>query len=102
MHDNPGAGISLDLAFDHNTISNAVLVANDLGIFMRASRDNQFYNITIHDSRHFGVFMAQRSSQTMRLAAGAADRMRGQCLHESDRRQLRRRGFPRQQHHLHE
>ena len=58
LHDNPGAGISLDLAFNHNVISNAVLVANDLGIFMRASRENHFHNITIHNSRHFGVFMA--------------------------------------------
>jgi hypothetical protein len=58
LHDNPGAGISLDLAFDDNVISNAVLVANDLGVFMRASRDNQFYNVTIHNSHHFGVFMA--------------------------------------------
>ncbi len=58
LHDNPGAGISLDLAFNNNIISNAVLVANDLGVFMRASRDNQFYNVTIHNSHHFGVFMA--------------------------------------------
>lgn len=58
LHDNPGAGISLDLAFNDNVISNAVLVANDLGVFMRASRDNQFYNVTIHNSHHFGVFMA--------------------------------------------
>ena len=47
LHDNPGAGISLDLAFNHNVISNAVLTANDLGIFMRASCDNQFYDISI-------------------------------------------------------
>jgi hypothetical protein len=64
LHDNPGAGISLDLAFDHNVISNAVLNANDLGIFMRASRDNQFHNITIHDSHHFGVFMAHAEQFT--------------------------------------
>jgi hypothetical protein len=58
LHDNPGAGISLDLAFDHNVISNAFLAGNDLGIFMRASRDNQFHNVTIDNSHHFGVFMA--------------------------------------------
>ncbi|MGC9942923.1 MAG: right-handed parallel beta-helix repeat-containing protein [Verrucomicrobiota bacterium] len=63
LHDNPGAGISLDLAFDDNVISNAVLVANDLGVFMRASRDNQFYNVTIHNSHHFGVFMAEHIHQ---------------------------------------
>jgi hypothetical protein len=59
LHDNPGAGISLDLAFDHNVISNAVLVANDLGVFMRASRDNRFFNVVIRKSHNFGVFMAQ-------------------------------------------
>lgn len=58
LHDNPGAGISLDLAFNHNVVSNAVLNANDLGIFMRASRQNHFFNVTIHRSHHFGVFMA--------------------------------------------
>ena len=58
LHDNPGAGISLDLAFNHNVISNAVLVANDLGIFMRASRDNQFQDVSIRNSHHYGVFMA--------------------------------------------
>jgi hypothetical protein len=66
LHNNPGAGISLDLAFNHNTISNALLTGNDLGIFMRASRDNQFHNITIRGSRHFGVFMAHAERQTER------------------------------------
>ena len=58
LHDNPGAGISLDLAFNHNVIRHAILTANDLGIFMRSSRDNQFQDISIFNSRHFGVFMA--------------------------------------------
>ncbi len=58
LHDNPGAGISLDLAFDHNVINNAFLAGNDLGIFMRASKDNQFRNVTIDSSHHFGVFIA--------------------------------------------
>ena len=59
LHDNPGAGISLDLAFDHNVIKNAVLASNDLGIFMRDSRNNKFDNVSIDDNRDFGVFMAQ-------------------------------------------
>jgi hypothetical protein len=66
LHNNPGAGISLDLAFNHNVISNAVLTGNDLGIFMRASRENQFHNVSIRDSRHFGVFMAHAERQTKR------------------------------------
>jgi hypothetical protein len=64
LHDNPGAGISLDLAFNHNVISNAVLAANDLGIFMRESCDNQFHNISISNSRHYGVFMAHAETPT--------------------------------------
>lgn len=63
LHDNPGAGISLDLSFDHNIIKKAVLASNDLGIFMRDSRNNQFNNITIRNNRDFGVFMAQAFEQ---------------------------------------
>ncbi len=58
LHDNPGAGISLDLAFNHNTISNATLTANDLGIFMRSSHENKFFGVDIRASKHHGVFMA--------------------------------------------
>jgi hypothetical protein len=64
LHDNPGAGISLDLAFNHNVISNAVLTANDLGVFMRASQNNQFQNLSILNSHHYGVFMAHTETQT--------------------------------------
>jgi hypothetical protein len=76
LHDNPGAGISLDLAFNHNVISNAVLVANDLGIFMRASRDNQFHNVSIRDSHRFGVFMAHAEQFT---AAGMRPAPESEC-----------------------
>ena len=95
LHDNPGAGISLDLAFNHNVVSNAVLTANDLGIFMRASRDNQFYNISIRHSRHYGVFMAHAERQTGRgMQTGSPDRVRAQLLHRPDRQRLRQRGLP--------
>ena len=59
LHDNLAAGISLDLDFNHNVIDGAVLTRNDLGIFMRQSRNNTFTGITIAKSRHHGVFMAQ-------------------------------------------
>jgi hypothetical protein len=59
LHDNLAAGISLDLDFDHNCISNAVLSSNDLGVFMRDSRSNSFEGLTITKSHHDGVFMAQ-------------------------------------------
>jgi hypothetical protein len=56
---NLAAGISLDLAFNHNLITNAVLTGNGVGIFMRHSRNNSFKAVTISRSRHDGVFMAQ-------------------------------------------
>ena len=80
LHDNPGAGISLDLAFNHNVISNAVLTGNDMGIFMRASCDNQFYNVSIRDSRHFGVFMAHAERQTER---GWQSAPKTECTHNT-------------------
>ena len=64
LHDNLGAGISLDLAFNHNVVSNAVLTANNLGVFMRESYDNQFCNISVSKSRYYGVFMAHAEEQT--------------------------------------
>jgi Periplasmic copper-binding protein (NosD) len=80
LHDNPGAGISLDLAFNHNVIRNAVLAANDLGIFMRASCDNQFENISIRNSHHFGVFMAHTETMTTR---GWQPAPRTECTHNA-------------------
>jgi parallel beta-helix repeat protein len=64
LHDNLGAGLSLDLAFNHNFITNAVLAGNDLGIFMRDSRNNSFQGLTISKSHHDGVFMAQAGIAT--------------------------------------
>ncbi len=64
LHDNLAAGLSVDLGFDLNLITNAVLAGNDLGVFMRDSRDNQFRGLTISKSRHDGIFMAQTASLT--------------------------------------
>ncbi len=80
LHDNPGAGISLDLAFNHNVISNAVLTANDLGIFMRSSRANQFQNVSIRNSHHHGVFMAHSETQT---ASGWGPAPKTECVYNS-------------------
>jgi Periplasmic copper-binding protein (NosD) len=80
LHDNPGAGISLDLAFNHNVVSNAMLTANDLGIFMRESRDNRFYKISIRHSGHYGVFMAHAERQTGR---GMQPVPLTECVHNS-------------------
>ena len=59
LHNNLGAGLSLDLAFNSNCITNALLAGNDLGIFMRDSRNNSFQALIISKSHHHGVFMAQ-------------------------------------------
>jgi hypothetical protein len=64
LHDNQAAGISLDLSVNFNIIRGAVLVDNDLGIFMRDSRYNLFRGIQVRQSRNFGVFMAQADQQT--------------------------------------
>jgi len=80
LHNNPGAGISLDLSFNHNVISNAVLTANSLGIFMRASRSNHFLNVTIRDSHQYGVFLAQAETRT---ALGWGPAPRTECVDNS-------------------
>jgi len=72
LHDNRGAGISLDGNFHHNTFDGAVLASNDLGIFMRWSHDNQFRNISIRGSRHYGVFMAENIDAAFRDKADPA------------------------------
>ncbi|HUA68972.1 MAG TPA: right-handed parallel beta-helix repeat-containing protein [Candidatus Saccharimonadales bacterium] len=80
LHNNPGAGISLDLSFNNNVISNAVLVANNLGIFMRASSHNHFYDISIRDSRRYGVFMAQGER---RVERGSQSVPGSECVYNS-------------------
>jgi hypothetical protein len=80
LHDNPGAGISLDLAFNHNTISNATLNANDLGIFMRSSHENKFYGVSITGSRQHGVFMAQAEEFSTGVARPAP---LAECTHNA-------------------
>ncbi len=76
LHDNLSAGISLDLSFNHNVVHDAVLTGNDLGVFMRQSRNNVFEGLTIQNSRHHGVFMAQTF---VRTAAGAQPRPGTEC-----------------------
>ena len=61
LHDNSCAGISLDLSFNNNVVKNVSLTENNLGIFMRASHNNQFQNVKIYKSKNFGVFMAHSS-----------------------------------------
>jgi hypothetical protein len=85
LHDNLAAGISLDLNFNHNEIQDAVLSCNDLGIFMRQSRNNIFDKVAINQSRHHGVFMAETSVQT---AAGWQLSPGSQCVSNTFRKLL--------------
>lgn len=64
LHDNQAAGISLDLAFNHNIISETVLAGNDHGIFMRYSSGNVFRDLIVSKNRNDGVFMAQAGGET--------------------------------------
>jgi hypothetical protein len=59
LRDNLAAGLSLDLSFNHNIIACATMSGNDLGVFMRDSRNNLFQSVTIDRSHRYGVFMAQ-------------------------------------------
>jgi hypothetical protein len=71
LHDNPFAGMSLDIGFNRNIISQAVLANNGKqGIFMRDSRDNLFQGIQIRNSGEQGLFLAQVDSDTSKPAAG--------------------------------
>ncbi len=70
LHDNLGAGLSLDEHIRGNVFDAAVLSNNGVGLFMRHSHDNEFRNITILQSRHDGVFMAQSVSRLNSECAG--------------------------------
>ena len=74
LHNNCAAGLSFDLDFDNNIISDVIILRDEdrtcetsdppeldgtVGIFMRDSRDNMFHGIQIRDSREHGIFLAQ-------------------------------------------
>lgn len=71
LHDNHAAGISLDIDFDHNVISESTLANNrSVGIFMRDSRDNIFSNLQIIGSTQHGIFVAQADKDLATSATG--------------------------------
>jgi hypothetical protein len=60
LHRNNCAGISTDLKFNRNLISNVMLSNNGKqGIFMRDSRSNVFVGVVVVNSGEQGVFLAQ-------------------------------------------
>jgi parallel beta-helix repeat protein len=71
LHDNPFAGMSLDIQFNNNIISEAVMSDNGKqGIFMRDSRDNVFSDVQIRGSGEQGLFLAQVDTDPTKPAAG--------------------------------
>ena len=71
LYNNPYAGLSLDIRFNNNIVSDAVLTGNGKqGIFMRDSRDNLFHGIQIRNSGEQGVFLAQVDADPATPAAG--------------------------------
>jgi hypothetical protein len=74
LHNNCAAGLSFDLDFDNNIISDVIILRDEdrtcetsdppeldgtVGVFMRDSRDNVFHGIQIRNSREHGIFLAQ-------------------------------------------
>lgn len=76
LHDNLKAGLSFDGAFDHNTISDAVLTDNrDVGLYMREAFDNTFSRMQISDSGSYGLYLAQNGSAAKPAAGNAFRQM---------------------------
>jgi Right handed beta helix region len=68
---NLAAGLSLDLGFNHNILSNIVILdSGKVGIFMRYSIDNLFGLMQIRNSGEHGIFLAQVETDATRPAAG--------------------------------
>src|SRR5262249_6758771 len=71
LYGNLSAGISLDIRFNNNVLSDAVITGNGKqGIFMRDSRDNLFQGLQIRNSGEQGIFLAQVDTDTSKPAAG--------------------------------
>lgn len=65
LYDNLYTGLSLDLDFNSNVITDAVITGSGRhGIFMRDARDNVFDGLVIRGSGRQGVFLAQNESST--------------------------------------
>ncbi len=63
LHNNRGAGISLDINFNNNTLIRSRLHDNgDVGIFARFLRGNKFIQVDIQRSGNHGVFLAAAES----------------------------------------
>ena len=93
LHNNKGAGISLDLEFNNNTFKDSDLISNgDVGIFARDLSDNKFVRLNIQHSGNFGVFLSasdegqatcprnnEFDSVNINFSKGAAFRLNSNC-----------------------
>lgn len=71
LHRNNCAGISTDLNFNRNLISNVMLSNNGKqGIFMRDSRNNVLLGVVIVNSGEQGVFIAQTDKDPQTAVVG--------------------------------
>jgi hypothetical protein len=71
LHRNNCAGISTDLKFNRNLVSNVMLSNNGKqGIFMRDSRSNVFLGVVVVGSGEQGVFIAQSDKDTKTAVVG--------------------------------
>lgn len=93
LHNNRGAGISIDINFSHNIIRDSRLHDNgDVGIFARSLKGNFFVRLDIQRSGNHGVFLADDGrphscaehnvfiSVTINGSKGAGIRMNNHCL----------------------
>lgn len=71
LHDNLAAGVSLDIDFVGNKVSNSQLINNGtVGVFARDSRNNVFANLTIRSSVRHAIFLAQVDMDNSTPATG--------------------------------
>lgn len=71
VHSNLAAGLSFDIQFNNNRVSDAVLANNGtVGVFMRDSRNNSFTNVHVRDSGQHGIFLAQVDTDSTKPATG--------------------------------
>jgi hypothetical protein len=60
LYNNQAAGISIDIGFNNNIVTDAIITGNgDIGLFVINSHNNLFSAIQIHDSHSHGVFLAE-------------------------------------------
>lgn len=65
MFENDAAGLSFDIDFEHNIVSNVVVSNNGtVGLFVQDSRYNLFENVQIRDSGESGIFLATPNDAT--------------------------------------